>query len=77
MIKQYHKNGDRRHKSSIKPLLYLLVELVIMGIVCFVVFQLDSLILNVVIIVASIYFFITSSWKRYSIVKARQKYYEE
>ena len=77
MIKQYHKHSDRRHRSAIKPLLYLLVELVLIGIACFAVFQLDSLILNVVIVVASIYFFITSSWKRYRMVRERQKYYDE
>ncbi|MDM5272244.1 hypothetical protein PGH07_08630 [Sulfurovum sp. zt1-1] len=78
MIKQYHKHGDRRHKSSLKPLLYLLMELTLLCILCWIVFEVfESTIANVLIVLASIYFFIISSWKRYRIVSGRQKYYEE
>lgn len=77
MIKQYHKFKDRRHKSFIKPLLYLLMELALFIGLCWIIFQFDSLLLNVLTVVGSIYFFITSSWKRYLNVRARQKYYEE
>ncbi|UFH59534.1 hypothetical protein [Sulfurovum mangrovi] len=78
MMNQYDKKGkDRRHKSAIMPLIYLLVELVLIGILCFIVFQFDILIVNVLVVIGAIYFFITSSWKRYRKVRARQKYYKE
>lgn len=77
MIKKYHKFKDRRHKSDTKPLLYLLVELLLISLLCWIVFQFKILILNVLVVIGSIYFFITSSWKRYQDVRERQKYYKE
>jgi len=77
MIKRYHKWKDRRHKSAIKPLIYLLVELLLLALLCFIVFQFKILLLNVLTVVGCIYFFIISSWKRYWIVMERQKYCEE
>jgi len=77
MIKQYNKWKERRHRSFIKPKLYLLIELLLMAALCFIVFQFEILLLNVVVVVGCVYFFIISSWKRYRIVMARQKYYEE
>ena len=77
MIKPYHKFKDRRHRSAIKPFLYLMMELALFGILCWIVFQFDILLLNVLVVVGSLYFFITSSWKRYQNVRARQKYYKE
>jgi len=77
MIKQYHKWKDRRHRSAIKPLLYLIVELLLMVLLCFIVSKFEILLLNILVAVGCIYFFIISSWKRYRMVMERQKYYEE
>ncbi|MDD2451828.1 MAG: hypothetical protein PHU67_07950 [Sulfurovum sp.] len=77
MIKQYNKWKERRHRSFIKPKLYLLVELLLMAVLCFIVFQCGIVLLNVLVVVGCIYFFITSSWKRYRMVMERQKYYKE
>ncbi|MDD3592609.1 MAG: hypothetical protein PHO65_08210 [Sulfurovum sp.] len=77
MIKQYQKWKERRHRSFIKPKLYLLMELLLMAVLCFIVFQFGILLLDVLAVVGCVYFFIISSWKRYRMVMERQKYYKK
>lgn len=77
MIKKYRKFLERRHKSTLKPLLYLFLEMIILGLMCWIVFQLDILPLNILIVAASLYFFVVYSLKRYTKVQERQHFYKE
>jgi hypothetical protein len=76
MSNTYYDHHERRHASKIKPLAFLLVELLVyIGIVwgAFVFIPLWG---AAPIGVALLYFFMTSSLKRYHKVEDRQKYYE-
>ena len=77
MIKRYHKHSDRRHKSALKPLLFLLLELALLTLICLIIIQLDVLILSIMVIMAASYYFIIYSLKRYRLVRDRQKFYDE
>lgn len=78
MIKKYHRWRDRRQKSAVKPLLYLLLEAIALFLICVIAYyKLEFLILKVLVALGAIYFFIISSIKRYRIVRDRQKFYDE
>lgn len=78
MIHEYRKHQDRRHKSAVKPLLYLILEFILLAIVCLMVhFLVELTIIHVLVVVGALFFFITSSLKRYRMVRDRQKFYKE
>ena len=78
MIEQYHKHKDRRHKSAVKPFIFLLLELLALTLVCVLVFfQVEFVIVKVLVVLGAIFFFIMSSLKRYRRVRDRQRFYDE
>ena len=77
MIKKYHSYKDRRSSSHVKPLAFLMVEFLLLGLITWLAFIFAPLWASTLILVASLYFFMTSCLKRYRAVIERQKYYEE
>ncbi|RRS30604.1 MAG: hypothetical protein P794_06575 [Epsilonproteobacteria bacterium (ex Lamellibrachia satsuma)] len=71
---EYHSRlSDRRRASTVKPLVYLVIEAIILGAVCWFVSYLNILILTVLVCLGAIYFFLTSSLPRYNKIIKRQK----
>ena len=74
---EYHsKLSNRRRASVVKPLFYLLIEGIILVSLCWFVSFLHILLLTILVCLAAIYFFVTSSLSRYNKIKKRQKYYK-
>jgi len=72
---EYHSRlSDRRRASGVKPFIYLMIEVIILGMICWFVSFLNILILTILVCLGAIYFFFISSLPRYSKVKKRQKY---
>ncbi len=72
---EYHsKWSDRRTASALKPLIYLMIEVIILLMLCWFVSYLDILIITILVCLGAIYFFMTSSLSRYRKVIKRQKY---
>lgn len=76
MTKKYHKGQDRRHASEAKPRIFLLLEFTLLSLVAWFVFIVTPLWVAIIVIVALLYFFMTSSLKRYFNVQKRQQYYD-
>jgi len=73
---EYRSKWSSRRKASgiFKPLLYLMIETIIMVLLCWFISFLDILPLTIVVALGIGYFWFTSSLKRYNKVIVRQKY---
>ncbi len=77
MVEKYHEWCERRHASKIKPLLFLLVEFFLYVLINWIIFKVAPLWVMIITTVGLLYFFLTSSLKRYNKIKQRQKFYKE
>ena len=75
-MSSYYERNERRHASKIKPLGFLLVELLIYTGVVWGAFVFIPIWGAAPLGVALLYFFMTSSLKRYNKIRDRQKYYK-
>ena len=77
MIKKYHKWRDRREASGIKPLLFLLLEFLLIGLASVLVFFIAPIWVSGIVTVALLYFFMTNCLRRYNKIKERQQFYDK
>ena len=61
----------------ITPLLFLLVEFFLYVLINWIIFKVAPLWVMIITTVGLLYFFLTSSLKRYNKIKQRQKFYKE
>ena len=76
MIKEYHKWRDRRHASGTKPIVFLLLELILLCLISWFVFIVAPLWIAIIVVVSLLYFFMTNCLRRYHNIKNRQQFYE-
>ena len=74
-MRHYDKWADRRMSSNkLKPFIFLLIEAVALLMICWFISLFGILLMNVLVSVGALYFFMTSALPRYRKVIKRQKY---
>ena len=74
-MKYHSKWSDRRTAvGNLKPFMFLIIELIALGMACWLVSLFGIFFITILVCLGAIYLFMTSSLPRYNKVKKRQKY---